>query len=194
MALLGSWRATNFSSSFCTQLAGQQDVATERVGRPVPNSIAACESIGKIGQKLRTRVHRNNAARLVQGQKQVPAQDALGRRLPSLHRVASGAEAQAYTLENETTSEGFQSGDGNSSKQGNREAGDIKAVHIKPTPLTQEKFAPFGQVCSAMSDGVEFGGEDAQLELDGGVPRYVKLKQEWLEALTLEIPMYTKGG
>jgi hypothetical protein len=194
MALLGPWRATKFSSSFCTQLAGQQNAATERVGRPVSNLIVACESIGKIGQKLRTRVHRNNAARIVQGQKSVPPQDALGRRLPSLHRAASGAEAQTYTLENEKTSEGFQTGDGNSSKQGNREAGDVRAVHIKPTPLTQENFAPFGQVCGAMSDGAEFGGEDAQLELDGGVPRYVKLKQEWLEALTLELPMYSKGG
>jgi hypothetical protein len=123
-------------------------------------------------------------------------QDTLGRCPPSLHRAASGAEAQTYTFENETTTEGFQSGDGNSSKQGSREAGDVRAVHIKPTPLTQENFAPFGQVCGAMSDGVEFGGEDAQLELDGGVPRYVKLARERLDTLTLATPKdaYTKRG
>jgi ureidoglycolate lyase len=38
--------------------------------------------------------------------------------------------------------------------------------------LTAENFAPFGAVISPKLDGVEFGPDDAQLDLTGGKPRF----------------------
>ena len=39
-------------------------------------------------------------------------------------------------------------------------------------PVTLENFAPFGQVIFPSADGALFGPDDAQLQLDGGVPRF----------------------
>lgn len=40
---------------------------------------------------------------------------------------------------------------------------------IAPTP---QAFAPFGQVIFPQADGTPFGPQDAQLQLDGGIPRF----------------------
>jgi len=39
-------------------------------------------------------------------------------------------------------------------------------------PITPENFAPFGQVIFPAADGQPFGAEDAQLQLDQGIPRF----------------------
>ena len=39
-------------------------------------------------------------------------------------------------------------------------------------PLTAESFRPFGQVLSPQWDGKPYDSEDAQLKLDGGIPRF----------------------
>ncbi|MBD0269300.1 MAG: ureidoglycolate lyase [Cyanobacteria bacterium Co-bin8] len=38
--------------------------------------------------------------------------------------------------------------------------------------LTPEQFAPFGQVIYPSLDGLPFGPEDAQLQLQNGIPRF----------------------
>lgn len=43
---------------------------------------------------------------------------------------------------------------------------------LPPQPLTAEAFRPFGQVIEATPDGKTFDGEDAQLVLDRGIPRF----------------------
>lgn len=47
-----------------------------------------------------------------------------------------------------------------------------KIVKLKPIEVTPARFADFGQVISASSDGEEYGPHDAQLELHRGVPRF----------------------
>jgi len=47
---------------------------------------------------------------------------------------------------------------------------------IALTPLTQENFAPFGQVLGPIEDGVPYGPEDAQLVLDNGTPRFYLMR------------------
>ena len=44
------------------------------------------------------------------------------------------------------------------------------------TEATPESFAPYGQVVMPMEDGVPFGPQDAQLEVDGGVPRFYSMR------------------
>ncbi len=39
-------------------------------------------------------------------------------------------------------------------------------------PITPEAFAPFGQVIFPSVDGAPFGPADAQLQLEGGIPRF----------------------
>ncbi len=39
-------------------------------------------------------------------------------------------------------------------------------------PISPESFAPFGQMIFPSADGASFGPQDAQLQLDGGVPRF----------------------
>jgi ureidoglycolate hydrolase len=39
-------------------------------------------------------------------------------------------------------------------------------------PITSENFAPFGQVIFPSTDGKPFGSNDAQLQLDQGIPRF----------------------
>ncbi|XP_074586996.1 uncharacterized protein LOC141842905 [Curcuma longa] len=51
-------------------------------------------------------------------------------------------------------------------------------ITLKPIEATPESFAPFGQVISASSDGDKFGPQDAQLELQRGVPRFYLMKLE----------------
>ncbi len=43
---------------------------------------------------------------------------------------------------------------------------------LSPQLLTAEAFRPFGQVIEATADGKAFDGEDAQLVLDRGTPRF----------------------
>ena len=46
-------------------------------------------------------------------------------------------------------------------------------LRFLPTqPITPENFRPYGQVISASVDGKPFGAEDAQLQLDRGIPRF----------------------
>jgi ureidoglycolate hydrolase len=49
-------------------------------------------------------------------------------------------------------------------------------VALKAETLTVEAFAPFGQVCKAEEDGVEFGPADAQLDLSQGTPRFYVMR------------------
>ena len=49
-------------------------------------------------------------------------------------------------------------------------------VALKAEELTVEAFAPFGQVCKAEEDGVEFGPADAQLDLSQGTPRFYVMR------------------
>ncbi|MEA5464733.1 ureidoglycolate lyase [Leptothoe sp. PORK10 BA2] len=45
-------------------------------------------------------------------------------------------------------------------------------------PLTAEAFRPFGQVLGPQWDGKPYDGEDAQLKLDGGIPRFYIMQLE----------------
>lgn len=45
-------------------------------------------------------------------------------------------------------------------------------LKIKAVPVTAEAFAPFGQLIVPTEDGVPFGDEDAQLDLNRGTPRF----------------------
>ncbi|KAJ6844558.1 uncharacterized protein M6B38_293190 [Iris pallida] len=47
-----------------------------------------------------------------------------------------------------------------------------KSIRLKPIDATPVTFAEFGQVVSASADGAEFGPDDAQLDLQRGVPRF----------------------
>ncbi|KIY98960.1 hypothetical protein MNEG_9001 [Monoraphidium neglectum] len=49
---------------------------------------------------------------------------------------------------------------------------DVKCVVLKAQRVTPELFAPFGQLICATEDGKVFDGEDAQLVLDKGIPRF----------------------
>ena len=52
----------------------------------------------------------------------------------------------------------------------------IRRVTLTAEVVTPEAFAPFGQVISAEEDGVEFGPEDAQLDLSQGTPRFYVMR------------------
>jgi ureidoglycolate hydrolase len=43
---------------------------------------------------------------------------------------------------------------------------------LRAQPLTSEMFQPYGQVISATPDGKSYDAEDAQLDLNNGVPRF----------------------
>ncbi|MEM9093257.1 MAG: ureidoglycolate lyase [Cyanobacteria bacterium P01_F01_bin.53] len=45
-------------------------------------------------------------------------------------------------------------------------------------PLTAEAFRPFGQVLRPQWDGKSYDSEDAQLTLDGGIPRFYIMQLE----------------
>ena len=49
-------------------------------------------------------------------------------------------------------------------------------VALKAEGAHREAFAPFGQVCKAEEDGVEFGPADAQLDLSQGTPRFYVMR------------------
>lgn len=44
-------------------------------------------------------------------------------------------------------------------------------MKLKAIEATAENFAEYGQLIGATADGVEFGDEDAQLDLNNGIPR-----------------------
>ena len=48
-------------------------------------------------------------------------------------------------------------------------------IKLKAIDATPESFAEFGQVISVAPDGENFGPNDAQLELNRGVPRYNRI-------------------
>ena len=43
---------------------------------------------------------------------------------------------------------------------------------LSAQPISPESFAPFGQVIFPSADGAVFGPNDAQLQLDRGIPRF----------------------
>ena len=55
------------------------------------------------------------------------------------------------------------------------------------TNLTPAAFSPYGQVIRATPDGHPFGPEDAQLQLDAGIPRFyiMQLEQRELQFETI---------
>ncbi len=48
----------------------------------------------------------------------------------------------------------------------------ITLKSLPAQPITPENFAPFGQVIFPSADGKPFGPDDAQLQLDQGIPRF----------------------
>ncbi|MEL6248374.1 MAG: ureidoglycolate lyase [Cyanobacteria bacterium J06648_16] len=48
----------------------------------------------------------------------------------------------------------------------------IEVKALGAIAITPENFAPFGQVIFPSGDGNPFGPDDAQLKLDGGIPRF----------------------
>ncbi|MBD0335391.1 MAG: ureidoglycolate lyase [Cyanobacteria bacterium Co-bin13] len=52
-------------------------------------------------------------------------------------------------------------------------------VQVLPVQrLTPEQFAPFGQVIYPSPDGLPFGPDDAQLQLQNGIPRFYIMQLE----------------
>jgi hypothetical protein len=51
----------------------------------------------------------------------------------------------------------------------------VKTIKLKPTKLTPENWKPYGQIVGPSFDGKEFDSDDAQLDLSGGIPRYLSL-------------------
>lgn len=45
-------------------------------------------------------------------------------------------------------------------------------LKLQPQPITPENFQPFGQVIFAGEDGAPYGSDDAQLQLQNGIPRF----------------------
>jgi len=45
-------------------------------------------------------------------------------------------------------------------------------IDIAVEPLTEEAFAPYGQVLKPEEDGLPYGPQDAQLDLSRGIPRF----------------------
>lgn len=48
----------------------------------------------------------------------------------------------------------------------------IALKSLTAAPITSGAFVPFGQVIWPSGDGAGYGPEDAQLKLDGGIPRF----------------------
>ncbi len=48
----------------------------------------------------------------------------------------------------------------------------VTVIDLPVHELTAAAFAPYGQVIAASDDGVPFGPHEAQLDFDGGVPRF----------------------
>lgn len=48
----------------------------------------------------------------------------------------------------------------------------MQTIELQAQPLTAEAFRPFGQVLRPQHDGKPFDETDAQLKLDGGIPRF----------------------
>lgn len=51
-------------------------------------------------------------------------------------------------------------------------AAAVSCHSLSAPPITVAGFAPYGQVVFPSADGAVFGPEDAQLVLDGGIPRF----------------------
>ncbi|MGF1458628.1 MAG: ureidoglycolate lyase [Leptolyngbyaceae cyanobacterium] len=51
-------------------------------------------------------------------------------------------------------------------------------ISLPAQPITLEAFAPFGQVILPSPDGTPFGPDDAQLQLDAGIPRFYIMRLE----------------
>lgn len=51
-----------------------------------------------------------------------------------------------------------------------------RTVALAVAELTEQAFAPFGQVIAPAEDGVPFGPHEAQLELSRGTPRFYIMK------------------
>jgi len=49
---------------------------------------------------------------------------------------------------------------------------------LRAESITPENFAPFGQVIFPSEDGTPFGPQDAQLQLDAGIPRFYIMRLE----------------
>lgn len=49
---------------------------------------------------------------------------------------------------------------------------DATTKCIQSQPITAEAFAPFGQLILPQPDDVAFNAQDAQLQLEGGIPRF----------------------
>ena len=54
----------------------------------------------------------------------------------------------------------------------------MSVKQLQAEPITPESFRPFGQVIFPSSDGVAYGPEDAQLQLQSGTPRLYIMRLE----------------
>ncbi|MCG8367367.1 MAG: ureidoglycolate lyase [Pseudanabaenales cyanobacterium] len=54
----------------------------------------------------------------------------------------------------------------------------ITLKQLQAEPVTPESFRPFGQVIFPSPDGVPYGPEDAQLQLQNGTPRFYIMRLE----------------
>ena len=48
----------------------------------------------------------------------------------------------------------------------------LATTRLKAIPITAENFRPFGQLITPQSDQVAFNPQDAQLNLENGIPRF----------------------
>jgi ureidoglycolate lyase len=55
-------------------------------------------------------------------------------------------------------------------------AAPVYTVTLPVNELTEEAFAPFGQIIAPAEDGVPFGPHEAQLDLARGTPRFYIMK------------------
>ncbi|MEL6131191.1 MAG: Ureidoglycolate hydrolase, partial [Cyanobacteria bacterium J06628_4] len=54
----------------------------------------------------------------------------------------------------------------------------MKTIQLTANPLNIDAFRPFGQVLGPQHDGKAYDTEDAQLKLDGGIPRFYIMRLE----------------
>jgi ureidoglycolate lyase len=54
----------------------------------------------------------------------------------------------------------------------------VETVDLPVLPLTAEAFAPYGQVIGSTIDGKPYDKEDAQLDLNRGIPRFYMMTLE----------------
>jgi ureidoglycolate lyase len=63
----------------------------------------------------------------------------------------------------------------------------LETVALAVQPLKAAAFAPFGQVIAPAPDGKPFGPDDAQLELERGIPRFYMMTLKGRDPLVFNV-------